>query len=56
MPGGTEMCGRVAAGRLIAAADMTTFAAEPQVEPDLASLEAFFAPKCHGFTDRTVDM
>ncbi|CUX03686.1 hypothetical protein AGR1B_Lc50102 [Agrobacterium fabacearum S56] len=46
--GGVEMRGRVAAGGLIAAADMTTFAAEPQMKPYLASFETFLAAKRHG--------
>jgi len=37
------MLGRVLAGRLVAAADMTAFEAEPQMDPPSAGLETFLA-------------
>jgi hypothetical protein len=43
MAGGVKMLGRVLVRRLIATADMTAGAADPQMHPDVAGLEAFLA-------------
>src|ERR1043166_8383356 len=44
MAGGAEMFGGVAVGRAVAAADVPAGAAQPQVHPDRAALEALLAP------------
>src|ERR1700730_4348908 len=43
MLGGVEMLGRVLTGRLVATADMAARAADAQVEPGVAGLQAFLA-------------
>src|ERR1051325_9003392 len=43
MAGGVEMFGGVAVGRAVAAADVPAGAAQPQVHPDRAALEALLA-------------
>src|SRR5664279_927692 len=43
MPGGVEMLRRVLVGRIVAAADMTAAAADPQMQPYAAVLQAFLA-------------
>ncbi|CZT37154.1 hypothetical protein GA0004734_00041230 [Rhizobium sp. 9140] len=58
VPGRMEMGCSVTAGRLIATADMTAFAAEPQMQPDLSGLQAFLATeraRLDGFDRGRVD-
>ena len=43
MPCGVEMPGRVRVGRIVAAADVSAGAADPQVQPLAADLQAFLA-------------
>src|SRR4051812_44196331 len=43
MPGGVKMFGRMLVGRIVAAADMAAAAADPQVQPRAAALQAFLA-------------
>src|ERR1700720_2958008 len=43
MVGGVEMPGRVLGGRVVAAADVTAGAADPQMQPHAAALQAFLA-------------
>src|ERR1700687_2342668 len=43
MARGVEMLGGVLVGRIVAAADMTAAAANPQMQPDTAALQAFLA-------------
>src|ERR1700737_1416708 len=43
MPRGTEMFGGVLVGRIVAAADMAATAADPQMAPLAAALQAFLA-------------
>src|SRR5260370_33440454 len=43
MLGGVEMLGRVPVGRIVAAADVAARAADPQMQPLAATLEAFLA-------------
>src|SRR5947209_3389545 len=43
MPRGMEMFGRVFVGGIIAAADMAATAADPQMQPHAAALQAFLA-------------
>src|SRR5271163_4373997 len=43
MAGGVKMLGCVPVRRLVATSDMSACAAEPQMEPDVAGLETFFA-------------
>src|SRR5229473_4577917 len=45
MLGGVEVLGRVLVGGIVAAADMTAAAADPQMQPHAAALEAFLATK-----------
>src|SRR5229473_594570 len=45
MLGGVEVLGRVLVGGIVAAADMTAAAADPQMQPLAAALEAFLATK-----------
>src|SRR5450432_4646841 len=46
VPGGVEMSGRVLVRRIVAAADMAAAAANPQMQPHAAALEAFLATEC----------
>ncbi len=46
MPGGVEMLGRVRIGRIVAAADMAAGAADPQMQPLAADLQALLATEC----------
>jgi hypothetical protein len=43
MPGGVEMFGGVFVGRIVTATDMTAGAADPQMQPHAAALQAFLA-------------
>src|SRR5258708_19539749 len=43
MPGGVEVLGRVLVGGIVAAADVTAAAADPQMQPLAATFEAFLA-------------
>src|SRR6202035_4048710 len=43
MAGGVEMFGGVLVGRIVAAPDMAAGAADPQMQPHAAGLEAFLA-------------
>src|SRR5258708_26289441 len=43
MPGGMKMPGGVLVGRIVAAADVTAAAADPQMQPSAAALQAFLA-------------
>jgi len=43
--GGVKMLGRVPVRRLVATADMSARAADPEMEPSVAGLEAFLAPE-----------
>src|SRR6266700_2014078 len=45
MLGGVEVLGRVLVGGIVAAADMTAAAADPQMQPLATALEAFLATK-----------
>src|SRR6267378_6474195 len=45
MPGGVEVLGRVLVGGIVATADVTAAAADPQMQPLAAALEAFLATK-----------
>ncbi len=45
MSGGVEMRGGVLVGRVVAAADVTAAAADPQMQPLAAGLQAFLATK-----------
>ena len=48
MFGGVEMFGRMLVLRRIATAHVATFAAQSQVNPTVAHLQAFFAALCMG--------
>src|ERR1700687_2443623 len=43
MARGVEMLGGVLVGRIVAAADVAAAAADPQMQPDTAALQAFLA-------------
>src|SRR5882724_7909451 len=45
MLGGVEVLGRVLVGGIVAAADVTAAAADPEMQPHAAALEAFLATK-----------
>src|SRR5690348_14880117 len=48
MLGGVKVLGGVPVGRVIATADVTAGAAEPQMHPGRSRLQAFLAPACAG--------